>query len=124
MKQFTQEFTIYQMINQDSPTMWNVYTCTALFLSFMRGPAINDWALQQTEGLYTKCNGDPLNGIAPMYQMDDEQIWVEFSHEFRHAFADTASEQCAYGELASYTMGGSTIDEYVAHFKHLLQKAG
>jgi hypothetical protein len=81
-KQFTQEFTIYRMINQDSPTMWNAYTRTALALSFMRGPAINDWALQQTEGLYTKCNGDPLNGIAPMYRMDDERIWVEFGHEF------------------------------------------
>jgi len=67
MKQFTQEFTIYQMINQDSLTMWNAYTCTALALSFMRGPAINDWALQQTEGLYAKCNGDPLNGTALMY---------------------------------------------------------
>jgi hypothetical protein len=66
-KQFTQEFTIYQMINQDSPTMQNAYTRTALALSFMRGPAINDWALQQTEGLYAKCNGDPLNGIALMY---------------------------------------------------------
>ena len=67
MKQFTQEFMIYQMINQDSPTMRNAYTRTALALSFMRGPAINDWALQQTKGLYTKCNEDPLNGIAPMY---------------------------------------------------------
>jgi hypothetical protein len=66
-KQFTQEFTIYRMINQDSPTMWNAYTRTALALSFIRGPAINDWALQQTKGLYAKCNGDPLNGIAPMY---------------------------------------------------------
>ena len=41
-KQFTQEFTIYRMINQDSPTMRIAYTCTALALSFMRGPAIND----------------------------------------------------------------------------------
>jgi hypothetical protein len=35
-KQFIQEFTIYQMINQDSLTMWNAYTCTALALSFIR----------------------------------------------------------------------------------------
>jgi len=77
-KQFTQEFTIYRMINQDSLTMQNAYIHTVLALSFMRGSAINDWALQQTESLYTKCNGDPMNSIAPMYQMDDECIWVEF----------------------------------------------
>ena len=33
-------------------------------------------------------------------------------------------EQWAYGELANYTMGSSTINEYITHFKHLLQKAG
>jgi hypothetical protein len=48
-KLFMQEFTLYRMINQDSQTMHNAYTRVALVLSFMRGPAINDWVLQQTE---------------------------------------------------------------------------
>jgi len=39
-------------------------------------------------------------------------------------FVDIASKQHAYGELASYTIGNSTINKYIAHFKHLLQKAG
>ena len=34
-----------------------------------------------------------------------------------------ASEQRAYGELANCSMGSKTIDEYVAQFEHLLQKA-
>jgi hypothetical protein len=59
-----------------------------------------------------------------MYHTDDKQLWVEFSHNFRQAFADTASEQQAYRELANCVMGSKTIDEYIAHFKHLLQKAG
>src|SRR6267154_831721 len=50
------------MINQDSPTMRNTYTRTALALLFMRGSTINDWVLQQTEKLYLKCNGDLVNG--------------------------------------------------------------
>ena len=65
-----------------------------------------------------------MNGIAPMYRTDDEHIWVEFGWEFWRAFADTVLEQHAYSKLASYTMGTSTIDEYIAHFEHLLQKAG
>jgi hypothetical protein len=100
------------------------YTWTALALSFMRGPLINDWVLQQTKKLYIKCNGDVLNGMAPTHHTDDERLWVQFGQEFGHAFADTALEQWAYGELANYTMGTNTINEYVARFEHLLQKAG
>jgi len=33
---------------------------------------------------------------------------------FKWAFANTASEQCTYGKLASYTMGNGTIDKYIA----------
>ena len=49
MKQFMQEFTLYKMINQESPTMRNAYTRVALALSIMRGAVINNWVLQQTE---------------------------------------------------------------------------
>ncbi len=96
----------------------------ALVLSFMQGTAINDWVLQQTERLYLKCNGDLMNGIAPTYQMDDERLWIEFGHDFHHVFANTALEQRAYGELANCTMGNKSINEYIAQFEHLLQKAG
>ena len=51
-KQFTQEFMLYRMINKDSSMMKNAYTHTTLALSFMWGPAINDWVIQQTERLY------------------------------------------------------------------------
>jgi len=41
-KQFMQEFTLYHIINQDTSTIRNAYTCAALALSFMCGPAINN----------------------------------------------------------------------------------
>jgi hypothetical protein len=90
----------------------------------MRGPAINDWVLQQTERLYLKCNGDLMNRIALTCQTDDKRLWIEFGCDFRRAFTDTASEQQAYGELANCTMGSKSINEYIAQFKHLLQKVG
>ena len=90
----------------------------------MRGTAINDWVLQQTERLFTKCNGDPDNRIMLAYHMDDECLWMEFSHDFSRVFTDTASKQHAYRELASCMMVNKTINEYIAHFEHLLQKAG
>ena len=45
-KQFISEFALYCMINQNSTTMRNTYTCTTLALSFMQGPSINDWVMQ------------------------------------------------------------------------------
>jgi hypothetical protein len=92
-KQFTQKFALYHMINQDSATMRNAYTRTALALSFMRGPSINDWVMQQTENLYLKCNGDMARGLILTYPINNEWLWTEFGKDFRHAFADMASEQ-------------------------------
>ncbi len=92
----------------------NTYTWTALALSFMWGPAINDWVLQQTERLYVKYNEDTINGIIPTYQTDDEQLWIDFGLDFCHTFTNTASEQRAYGELVNCSMGSKTIDEYIA----------
>ena len=112
------------MINQDSPMIRNTYVQTALALLFMRGPAINNWVLQQTERLYLKCNGDVSNRVTLMYQIDNERVWMEFGYEFQHAFTDTALEQHAYRELANYTIGNKMIDEYITQFEHLLQKAG
>ncbi len=81
-KQFTQEFSLYRMINQDSTTMRNPYTRVVLALLFMRGPAINNWVLQQMERLYVRCNGDLANGLAPTHQTYDERLWVEFGRNF------------------------------------------
>jgi hypothetical protein len=123
-KQFTQEFSLYRMINQDSAIMRSAYMRTALALLFMRGLAINDWVLQQTKKLYLRCNGDIINGVPPTHQTHDKNLWADFVQEFRRAFMDTVSEQWAYGELTNYAMGNRSIDEYIAQFEHLLQKAG
>jgi hypothetical protein len=112
------------MINQDVATMRNTYMRTALALSYMRGPAINDWVLRQMEKLYLRCNGNLTNGIVPTHQTHDKRLWEEFGQDFQRAFADTALEQQAYSELANYTMGNKTIDEYIAQFEHLRQKVG
>ena len=123
-KQFSQEFSLYRMINQETGVMRNAYTRTALVLLFMRGPTINNWVLQQTERLFVRCNGDMMNGILPTHQTHDKWLWEDFGHDFQRVFADTASEQQAYGKLANYIMNNKSIDEYTAQFEHLLQKAG
>ncbi len=63
-------------------TMKNAYTWMALALSFIRGLAINDWVLQQTNRLSMKCNGDVLNRVTLTYCTDDKCLWVEFRQDF------------------------------------------
>lgn len=83
-------------------------------LSFMQGAAINDWVLQQTERLYLKCNGNLANGIPLTYHTDDEWRRIKFGRDFKRAFADMASKQRAYGELAKFTIGNKSINKYIA----------
>jgi len=61
-----------------------------------------------------------LTHLYPNFQVSYWSLWVKFSHKFHRAFIDTALEQRAYGKLANFTIGTRTIDEYVAHFEHLL----
>jgi len=123
-EQFTHKFMLYRMINQDMPTMKNAYIQAALALSFIRGPAINNWVLQQTNKLYLNCNGNMPNRVVPTYYTNDESLWVAFEQDFQRAFTDTTLEQRAHGELTNFTMENKSVNEYVTQFKHLLQRAG
>jgi len=58
-----------------------------------------------------------------MYADNDEQIWNEWVTNFKQAFADTASADQAYADLAKLEMRGDEIDEYLAAFEHLRLKA-
>jgi len=73
-KQFMQEFTLYKIINQESPVMCNAYTRMVLALSFMRGTAINNWVMQQIERLYLRCNKDVASGIGLTHQTNDKNL--------------------------------------------------
>jgi hypothetical protein len=112
------------MINQETGRMRNAYTRMALALLFMRGPAINNWLLQQMEQLYARCNGDEVNEMGPTHDTNDKSLWTDFICDFQQAFANIVLEQRAYRKLANYTIGNRLIDEYIAQFEHLLQKVG
>jgi len=59
-----------------------------------------------------------------MYADNDEQIWNEWVTNFKQAFANTATADQAYADLAKLEMRGDEIDEYLAAFEHLRLKAG
>jgi len=59
-----------------------------------------------------------------MMHDNDERIWNEWVANFEQAFADTASAERAYADLAKLEMRGDEIDEYIVTFEHLRLKTG
>jgi len=68
--------------------------------------------------------GDPANGIPPTHRPTEEALWNNFRADFRAAYQDTVAEENAYAQLKGLRMVEDRVDEYIAHFKVLLTRAG
>jgi hypothetical protein len=106
--------------------MINLFQRVALTLSYMKGPKVDDWVLQQGDRLSHCIQGNTL--VVPplaLTHLDmDEILWVEFVVEFTQAFIDTVSSEQAYSDLTKLEMKGDEIDDYVATFENLIVRAG
>ena len=117
---FLQTFKVWRMINADKTVMMNPYCRTALILSYIRGPDVNDWTKHQLEQLDYKTNPQNASG----YAMNDERLWKEFEKAFKDAFTHIALKHNAHVELRNLRMQGGEIDKYNAHFNRLIKQAG
>ena len=114
---FGREFGLWRICNSRNEAMVNPYQRVALALSYIKGPRVDDWVAQQMVAAATKV----YNGI---YLETDERLWTEWETTFTTAFTDTASAEQAYADLTKLEMRGDEIDEYIATFEHLREKAG
>ena len=124
---FIHAFELYRMINVTNAKMQNAMARVSLFLSYIKGDKVNDWAQAQTRLLSQRVFGDYQGGQQvnpPTHAHDDEFIWNDMIYEFHQAFAHTARQEDAFIELQKCDMKGKTIDEYIAKFNHLAAKAG
>ena len=106
--------------------MINPFQRIALTLSYMKGPKVDDWVLQQGDRLTIRVQGNTLVNpmIPPTHHDDNETLWREFVADFTRAFTDTASSKQAYAALTDLQMKGEDIDDYIATFESLIVKAG
>ena len=95
-------------------------------LSYMKGPKVDDWVLQQEDRLTIHIQENTLvNPMIPLtHHDDDETLWREFVADFTQAFTDTTSSEQAYATLTDLQMKGEDIDDYIATFESLIVKAG
>jgi hypothetical protein len=75
----------------------------------------------------TKVYGNQTTNLPTpaMHQFNDEQLWTEFVADFRCVYSDTTEAEGAYAKLMALSMKDSDgqLDNYIAKFKMLLQKA-
>ena len=103
-----------------SNTIKNPFHRTALAISFITGPNVDDWAENQLDQLEEKTSPTNPN----RYADTDERLWTEFEAAFQATYQDTTRAQDAYTALMQLEMKGMDIDTYIATFDRLVARAG
>ena len=117
---FWRAFKIYRILNKETNTIKNPFHRTALAISFITGPNVDDWAENQLDQLEEKTS--PVN--PNRYADTDERLWTEFETAFQAAYQDTTRAQDAYTALMQLEMKETDIDTYIATFDRLVARAG
>ena len=117
---FWRAFKIYRILNKETNTIKNPFHRTALAISFITGPNVDDWAEHQLDELEEKTSLNNPN----RYTDTDERLWTEFETAFQAAYQDTTRAQDAFTALMQLEMKGWDVDTYIATFDRLVARAG
>ena len=117
---FWRAFKIYRILNKETNTIKNPFHWTAIAISFIARPNVDDWAEHQLDQLEEKMSLMNPN----CYAETDKQLWTEFETAFQAAYQDTTRAQDAYIALMQLEMKGMDIDTYIATFDRLVARAG
>ena len=82
---FWRAFKIYRILNKETNTIKNPFHRTALAISFIAGPNVDDWVEHQLDQLEEKTS--PANPNC--YADTDERLWTEFETAFQATYQDT-----------------------------------
>ena len=81
---FMRKFGLWKICNIWNEAMINPFQRIALVLSYMKGPKVDDWILQQGDRLAICVQENTLVNlmISPTHCNDDETLWREFVADF------------------------------------------
>ena len=116
---FKREFDLYRGLNIDHDIMTTPYKRAILFLSLIKGAAVDDWVADQVAELWDKTTRQQ-NRIG----QDEEVLWTDLVTAFNSNFADTTREQRAHHQIQHVKMESGGFDEYVSRFRQLAKRAG
>ncbi|KAH9168127.1 hypothetical protein EDB89DRAFT_2074247 [Lactarius sanguifluus] len=115
-KAFILAFNLYQEMNPTVDQLAIPYPRAMTFLSYIRGPLVDDWVTEQFEWLKGQCNTGVL--------MTELNLWNIVHNRFIQAYTDTAERTKARKSLQTLSMKGEDIDTYVTTFSNLIHKVG
>jgi Retrotransposon gag protein/Zinc knuckle len=109
-KEFLAQFEGWALLNSDKEVFTNPFKKSALFLTYLVGPNINDWTALQRKVL----TDNPRNPDA----------WSDLRQAFIEAYRDTGEQVIGLNTLEKLKMQGGNIDDYIATFNRLVVIAG
>ena len=113
---FILKWTIYMLLNEDMEVMRQAFSRVMLFLTFIKGPNVQEWVGSQV-GWLGRC-------IQAGARRTNLHLYDAVMDSFNTAFMDTMSLQKAKAEFQSIKMEGGDLDTYIAKFERLARIAG
>ena len=113
---FLLEWTIYRLLNGEQDIMRQPFSRVMLFLTFIKGPDVQEWASCQVSWLGSRM----LAGAG----RNEEHLYDTVMDSFDMAFMDTMSLQKAKAEFHTLKMERGELDMYIAKFERLARMAG
>ncbi len=92
------------------------YQRSMTFLSYIRGPLVDDWVEEQAQWLIDQTTGGVPHA--------EENLWRTIETRFRQAYTDTAEKQKAQHNIRDLKMKGDDLDGFIAQFATTAKKAG
>ena len=112
---FLLEWTIYRLLNGEQDIMRQPFSRVMLFLTFIKGPNVQEWAGSQVAWLGSRL----IAGAG----RNEEHLYDTVMDSFNTAFMDTMSLQKAKAEFCSLKMERGELDAYIAKFERLARLA-
>ncbi len=78
------------------------------FLSYIRGPLVNDWVQEQAKWL--------VNQLTTGVVQTEENLWRTVDTRFRQAYMDTAESTKAQHELKTLHMIKDNLNDFISQF--------
>jgi hypothetical protein len=115
--EFFTQWNLFVGVNYGNSAMTNAFSRSMLFLTYMQGPHVNEWVLQQHRWLVNEVTH---GGVHP----NDQTLWNTIEQVFKRNFADTLEQENAQAILKKgIKMVGEDLDGYIAKFELLAQQA-
>ena len=104
------------MLNSETDVMSQVFSRAMLFLTYIKGPNVQEWVGSQVGWLGRR--------LMAGGRRTDEHLYDSVMDSFNTAFTDTMSLQKAKAEFQTIKMEQGDLDTYIARFERLARVAG